>query len=216
METTMQKLDLNKEYKAIFSASAKAPQLVEVPDLNYLRIDGDIEPGEGPGTSQRFADCMQALYGMAYTLKFMLKQRAVDAVEYPVMAVEGLWWVEDGRFDINIKDNWFYTLQIMQPEVITAEVFAEGLGKLRKKKGDQPAFANLRLERFHEGLSVQMLHIGPYITEPATVEKMEAFMAANRLRKHGHHHEIYLGDPLRADPQKLKTILRHPVLRSVG
>jgi hypothetical protein len=209
----MEKLDLKKEYKHIYSPSAKAPQLVDVPRLNFLRIDGAIEPGHGPGDSPLFQENMQALYGAAYTLKFMLKQRSVDPVDYPVMALEGLWWVEDGHFDINIKDNWFYTIQIMQPDLVTPEVFAEALVKLRKKKGAVEAFARLRLEPFQEGLSVQMLHIGPYAAEPATVEKMDAYLQAEGLHKTGHHHEIYLGNPLLADPSKLKTILRHPVTK---
>jgi hypothetical protein len=82
---------------------------------------------------------------------------------------------------------------------------------MRKKKGDQPAFARLRLEAFHEGLSVQIMHIGPYSAEPASVAKMDAFALENGYQMHGKHHEIYLGNPLRAQPEKLKTILRHPV-----
>jgi hypothetical protein len=209
----MVKLDLKKDFKYLLNPTAKAPQLVEVPRLNFLRLDGNIEPGHGPSDSPRFAENLQAIYGAAYTLKFMLKQRAQDPVDYPVMALEGLWWVEDGRFDINIKDNWFYTVQIMQPNCITPDLFAEALVKLRKKKGEMEAFFRLRLEAFHEGLSVQMLHLGPYAAEPATVEKMDAFIQAEGLQKRGHHHEIYLGDPMRSDPAKLKTILRHPVTR---
>lgn len=207
----MQILELKKIHKSLFTASAKAPQLVEVPRLNFLRIDGAIEPGHGPSDSPRFAENLQALYGASYTLKFMLKQRAENPVDYPVMPLEGLWWVEDGRFDINIKDNWFYTVQIMQPDMVTPDLFAEALAKLRKKKGEMEAFSWLRQEPFHEGLAVQMLHLGPYAAEPATVAKMDAYLQAEGLQKHGHHHEIYLGDPMRADPPKLKTILRHPV-----
>jgi len=207
------KLDLKKDFKHLYNPSAKAPQLVDVPRLNFLRIDGAIEAGHGPGDSPLFQENMQALYGAAYTLKFMLKQRPADPVDYPVMALEGLWWVEDGHFDINIKDNWFYTIQIMQPDAVTPADFAEALLKLRKKKGDMEAFSRLRLEPFHEGLSVQMLHIGPYAAEPATVEKMDAFILTEGLQKTSNHHEIYMGNPLLADPSKLKTILRHPVTR---
>lgn len=209
----MQTLNLKQDFKPLFSASAKAPQLVDVPRLNFLRIDGAIEPGHGPGDSPLFAENLQALYGASYTLKFMLKQRPENPVDYPVMPLEGLWWVEDGRFDINIKDNWHYTVQIMQPDLITPDLLAEALVKLRKKKGDIEAFSRLRLEPFHEGLAVQMLHIGPYAAEPATVEKMDACLQAEGLQKRGDHHEIYLGDPMRADPAKLKTILRHPVTK---
>lgn len=209
----MQILELKKIHKTLFTASAKAPQLVDVPRLNFLRIDGAIEPGHGPSDSPLFSENLAALYGASYTLKFMFKQRAENLVDYPVMALEGLWWVEDGRFDINIKDNWFYTVQIMQPDLVTPEIFAEALVKLRKKKGEMEAFSRLRLEPFHEGLAFQMLHLGPYAAEPATVEKMDAYLQAEGLQKRGHHHEIYLGDPMRSDPAKLKTILRHPVVK---
>ena len=207
----MEKLDLKKIYKHLYAPSAKKVELVDVPRLCFLSIDGAIEPGHAPGNSPMFHENMDALYGAAYTLKFMAKLRKDDPVDYPVMASEGLWWVEDGRFYINIKDNWFYTLMILQPDLVTMEMFAEALTQMRKKKGDQPGFARLRLESFEEGLSVQILHIGPYADEPATVEKMDEFVRQNGYVKRGKHHEIYLGNPLRADPAKLKTILRHPV-----
>jgi hypothetical protein len=209
----MQTLDLKKEFKYLLAPSAKIPQLVDVPRLNFLRIDGAIESGHGPGDSPRFAEALQAIYSASYTLKFMIKQRPENPLDYPVMPLEGLWWVEDGRFDINIKDNWFYTVQIMQPDIITPDLFADALAKLRKKKGDMEAFSWLRLEPFEERLAVQMLHIGPYAAEPATVEKMDIYIQGEGLRKTGNHHEIYLGDPMRSDPAKLKTILRHPVTK---
>ena len=156
-----------------------------------------------------------ALYGLSYTLKFMLKKRKTNAIDYPVMALEGLWWVEDGMFDITVKDNWFYTLMIMQPEVITQELFEEAREQVRRKKGDSPALSKLKFDSFEEGLCVQVMHIGPYATEPATIERIKEFMQENGYRDRvgigGKHHEIYLGDPRKADPAKLKTVLRHPV-----
>lgn len=214
----MKTLDLKKIHKTLYAPSAKKPVLVDVPPLNFIMIDGAIEPGQAPGTSPLFQENTQAMYGAAYTLKFMLKQRKDNPVDYPVMALEGLWWVEDGFFDITVKDNWFYTVMILIPDLITPEIFAEGLAQLRKKKGDQPAFERLRLESFTEGHCVQMMHIGPYATEPATVEKMRAFMDENDLQDQvslgGKHHEIYLGDPRRAAPDKLKTVLRHPIKKA--
>lgn len=207
----MEKLDLKKDLKYLYVPSAKKVEVVDVPPFNFVMIDGAIESGQGPGTSPLFQENMQALYGAAYTLKFMVKQRKENPVDYPVMALEGLWWVEDGRFDIKVKDNWFYTVMILQPDLVTPEIFTEALAQMHKKKGDQPAFARLRLERFHEGLCVQTMHIGPYADEPATVARMEAFAQENGYKLSHKHHEIYLGNPLRADPAKLKTILRHPV-----
>ena len=211
----MGKLDLRKDSQFLYTPSSKKVGLVEVPAFNFLMIDGSIESGQSPGTSPLFQENMQALYGAAYTLKFMAKLRKDEPVDFPVMALEGLWWVEDGHFDIQVKDNWFYTLMILQPSLITSEMFAEALAQMRKKKGNLPGFARLRLESFEEGLCIQIMHIGSYDAEPATVEKMDAFAQAMGFSKRGKHHEIYLGNPLRADPAKLKTILRHPVQNSM-
>jgi hypothetical protein len=212
----MKILDLRKQYKHLFQPSAKKVELVQVPRLQFAMIDGAIEKGSEPGKSPSFAEATQALYGISYTLKFMLKKRKTDPIDYPVMALEGLWWVEDGVFDITVKDNWFYTLMVLQPEVITQKIFDEGLEEVRRKRGDSPALSKLRLETFEEGLCVQTMHIGPYATEPATVERMRAFAQESGYQDcmgllGGKHHEIYLGDPRKADPAKLKTVLRHPV-----
>ncbi|MBN2548449.1 MAG: GyrI-like domain-containing protein [Anaerolineales bacterium] len=204
-------LDLRKQYKHLYQPSAKKVELVEVPRFNFLMADGVIEPGLGPGASPLFQEAMQALYGASYTLKFMSKQRRDNPIDYPVMALEGLWWVADGEFSFSRKDNWAYTVMIMQPDHVTAEMFAEALQQLRKKKGDQPGFARLRLESFAEGRCIQVMHLGPYTTEPETIARMDGFALENGLTLHGKHHEIYLGDPMRAQPEKLKTVLRHPV-----
>jgi hypothetical protein len=213
----MEKLDLKKDLKYLYLPSARKIELVQVPAMNFIMLDGAIEPDQSPGTSPRFAEDMQALYGMAYTLKFAAKQRKQGPLDYPVMALEGLWWVEDGTFDIQKPGNWKYTVMIMQPDQISVEMFSEALAQLRRKRGDQPVFERLRLERFTEGLSVQTMHIGPYAAEPATIERMKDFLQANGCRDlvglGGKHHEIYLGDPRRADPARLKTVLRHPVIK---
>ena len=211
----MKTLDLKKQYKHLYQPSAKKVEILGVPLLQFAMIDGAIEKGSEPGKSPMFAEATQALYSISYTLKFMLKKRRTNAVDYPVMALEGLWWVEDGVFDITIKDNWFYTLMILQPQMITQEIFQEGLEQVRKKRGNSDSLSKLRLADFEEGLCVQIMHIGPYATEPAAVERMRAFAQENGYRDcvgfGGKHHEIYLGDPRKADPAKLKTVLRHPL-----
>lgn len=211
----MKTLDLKKEFKHLYQPSAKTVEIVQVPTLQFAMIDGAIEKGSEPGKSPLFAEATQALYSISYTLKFMLKKRKTNAIDYPVMPLEGLWWVEDGRFDITVKDNWFYTLMILQPEVITQAIFTEGLEQVRRKKGDSPMLAKLRLAQFEEGLCMQTMHIGPYATEPATIERMRAFAQEQGYRDciggERNHHEIYLSDPRKADPVKMKTVLRHPV-----
>jgi len=211
----MKILDLRKQYRDLYKPSAKKAVLVKLPRLQFAMIDGAIEKGYEPGNSPAFQEATQALYGISYTLKFMLKKHKTGAVDYPVMALEGLWWVEDGLFDITIKDNWFYTLMILQPDIITQDIFEEALEQLHKKRGDSPGLSRLKLAHFEEGLCVQTMHIGPYATEPASVERMRAFAQESGYRdlvgSGGKHHEIYLGDPRKADPAKLKTVLRHPV-----
>lgn len=213
----MKILDLKKQFKYLYQPSAKKIETVQVPNLQFAMIDGSIEKGSEPGKSPSFAEATMALYGLAYTLKFMLKKRKTNAIDYPVMALEGLWWVEDGMFDITIKDNWFYTLMIMQPEVITSELFEEAREQVRKKKGDSEMLSKARLAHFEEGLCVQTMHIGPYATEPATIERMREYMKENGLKDnvgpHGKHHEIYISDPRRVSPDKMKTVLRHPVVK---
>jgi hypothetical protein len=212
----MSKIDLRKELKHLYAPSAKKVEVVEVPEFQFVTIDGRIEPEEEPGTSQDFQQALEALYGISYTLKFMSKLREENPIDYTVMALEGLWWTASGEFDFDRKDEWQWTAMILQPDHITPEMFQEALEQVRKKRGDSPALAKLRLERFHEGLSMQIMHIGPYAEEPRTIEKMMVFARENDYRLRGKHHEIYLGDPRRARPEKLKTILRHPIERDEG
>ncbi len=214
----MKILELKKQYKSLYQPSAKKIELVQVPNLQFAMIDGAIEKGSEPGKSPLFAEATQALYSLAYTLKFMFKKRKTNAVDYPVMALEGLWWVEDGFFDITVKDNWFYTLMILQPDIVTKDAFEEAREQVRKKKGESEALNKVRLAHFEEGLCAQTMHIGPYATEPATLERMRAFMAENGLKDAvgpigGKHHEIYMSDPRRVAPDKMKTVLRHPVIK---
>jgi hypothetical protein len=211
----MKTIDLKRQLKHLYAASARKAEAVSVPRLQFLTIDGAIEKGREPSNSPGFQAATAALYGIAYTLKFSLKKRAAHAIDYPVMALEGLWWVEDGRFDITVKDNWLYRLMILVPDEVTQADFEAGLAEVRRKRGDSPELSRLRLEGFEEGLCLQILHVGPYATEPATLDKLHLTAVElgynDRVGLGGMHHEIYLGDPRKAAPEKLKTILRHPV-----
>ena len=211
----MEKLDLRKKYKHLYLPSAKKVEVVDVPPLQFALIDGMIEPGQSPGTSPAFEQAMGALYGITYTLKFMSKLRKENPIDYTVMTLEGLWWVEDGEFDITNPANWRYTIMIMQPDHISQEMYLEALAQLRKKK-PSPALDLLRFESFHEGLCIQTMHLGPYAEEMKTIAKMDSFAQENGYMLYGKHHEIYMGDPRRGDPAKLKTVLRHPVSKSAA
>jgi hypothetical protein len=205
------KIDLRKQYKHLYQPSAKNAAIVDVPEFNFVMLDGVIEPGETPDTSPAFRHAFEALYGASYTLKFMSKLRQHNPIDYGVTALEGLWWVDSGEFDFARKEPWRWTMMMMQPAHITAEMFREALEQIRKKGRGGPALDDLRFERFHEGLCVQIMHVGPYAEEPPTIEKMHAFARDHGYRLRGKHHEIYLGDPRRAKPERLKTVLRHPV-----
>jgi len=206
----MEKLDLRKMYKQLYQPSARKVEVVRVPPLEFAMIDGEIDPGVLPGDSPSFQQALGALYGISYTLKFASKKREENPIDYKVMALEGLWWVEEGAFEITDPSNWRWTAMIMQPDHITEAMFQEALTQLRAKK-PSPAVDRLRLERFEEGLCMQVMHIGPYATEPETIARMDAFAQENGYVKRGKHHEIYIGDPRRAAPEKLKTVLRQPI-----
>ena len=212
------KLDLKKQLKHLYLPSAKEVVAVEVPEMQFAMIDGQIEPGMSPGDSPDFAAAIGALFSVSYTLKFVSKKRPVDPIDYTVMALEGLWTTPGGGSDHASSDQWLWTLMIMQPDHITAEMFGEALQQLREKqaKDGRPttALEGIRLERFAEGLCIQIMHLGPYLDEPRTLEKMGVFADAHGYAFHGRHHEIYLGDPRMAKPENLRTVLRHPVAKA--
>ncbi len=203
----MAKLDLKKELRQLYLPSATAVSLVDVPELWFAMIDGSGDPNGSPA----FEAAVGALYAVSFTAKFLVK--AEQARDYVVMPLEGLWWMEDmAQFSLDRKDEWLWTLMILQPDYVTPEVFEQALGQARRKR-DNPALAEVRFEAFHEGLSAQIMHLGPYSEEGPTVARLHAFIAEQGYRPHGKHHEIYLGDPRRCAPDKLKTILRQPVTR---
>lgn len=207
----MRTLDLRKQYRHLNNPS-KQVELVDVPPLQFAMVDGVVQADEDVGNSPDFQQALSALYGISYTLKFMFKKRAQDPIDYPVMALEALWSTESGEFDIRRRETWLFTAMIMQPDIVTAAAFAEGLAEVRRRKPD-PGLDRLRLETLHEGLSIQAMHTGPYATEPETIARIEAFAAEQGYAFRGRHHEIYLGDPRRAASEKLRTLLRHPVMK---
>lgn len=197
--------DMKNEIDVLYSPSAKAPAIVEVPEMSFLMVDGEGDPD-----SQVFQDAVQALYGVAYTIKFTLKKSG--GPEFKVSPLEGLWWSFQDSFELNLdaRDDWKWTVMIMQPEHITSEDVTRAVEEVKRKK-NPTGIEKLRFERFAEGLSVQIMHIGPYSEERPTIERMHSFALEQGYELRGKHHEIYLGDPRRAKPEKLKTILRQPV-----
>jgi len=201
----MEKLDLKKSLKYLYEPGAKEFSVVDVPEMDFLMIDGQ----GNPNTSAEYVASLQALYSAAYTLKFIIKKEM--AIDYPVMASEGLWWTDDMRdFSTTRKDDWKWTMMIMQPEIITRQLFDRAVAAALEKKG-QPALTRLRLERFHEGLSTQILYFGPYSDEGPTISRLHQSIEQRGYVRFGKHHEIYLGDPRRVAPEKLRTVIRQPM-----
>lgn len=204
----MKKIDFKKELKVYYSGvSSKAPTIVDVPPLNFLMIDGRGYPG----TSQEYKEALETLYPLSYTLKFIMKKKGKD---YVVMPIEGLWWAENmdvfTEAYMEKKDEWLWTSMIMQPDFITQELVDHAIDEVRKKK-DPPAIEKLRFEKYHEGLSVQILYFGPYSDEGPTIARMHQYAEEQGYRLRGKHHEIYLSDPRRTKPERLKTIIRQPI-----
>lgn len=205
LEDIMETLDLKKTLKHLYEPSAKAFSVVDVPPMNFIMIDGH----GNPNTSAEYAESIQALYTVAYTLKFKIKKEL--AMDFPVMASEGLWWMDDMReFSAARKDDWKWTMMIMQPEIVTAQIFAQAVDDARKKKGEA-ALSRLRLERFHEGLAMQITYFGPYSDEGPTIARLHQSIEESGHIRFGKHHEIYLGDPRRSAPEKLRTVIRQPM-----
>jgi hypothetical protein len=199
----MSTLDLSKEFKGIYKAGI-TPELIEVPEGNFLMIDG-----KGSPDSIEYSEAMQALYGVAYTLKFHYKSLFMD---FKVMALEGLWWVNDGVFDMTNpapREKWMWTSMIRVPDYVDESTLGELMPQLIEKRGEK--VKEVKLGKFNEGISAQIMHIGPYSEEAPTIIRLHRWVEENGFKLRGDHHEIYMSDPRRTRPEKLKTIIRHPV-----
>ncbi len=187
---------------------------VDVPPMNFLMLDGSGDPN----TALEYRQAIEELYGVAYTLKFASKKQGID---FTVMALEGLWWMDDmgeqyGDFDFAAdKSLWKWTMMMVQPEHITQAMVDAAMEELRRKK-NLPALDKVRIERFHEGLSAQIMHIGPYSAEKPTIDLIHAYIAEHGCEPAGKHHEIYVGDPRRTAPEKLRTVVRQPMEKRSG
>lgn len=201
------KRDYKLEFKQLYTGKAGVPQTVQVPSMQFLMVDGVGDPN----TSHDYMDAIQTLYPVAYAIKFACKKE-LDA-DFTVMPLESLWWTLGGEgFNAEDKDQWHWTAMIMLPDVVTPEIYERAVQSAAAKRAPS-ALAKLRLERYDEGRAAQVLYVGPYADEGPTIDALHAYIrtqggelaAANR-----HHHEIYLGDPRRTAPAKLKTIIRQP------
>jgi len=203
----MEKIEWKKKYKELFFPPVD-PVSVDVPPMNYLMIDGHGDPN----TAQAYKDAIEALFSLSYSIKFSVKKEL--GLDYSVFPSEGLWWVKDmAQFTTEDKSNWDWTMMIAQPEPVDGERVERARSELLKKKKELDALRQVRFESFHEGLSVQLTHLGPYAAEGPNIARMHAFIHENGYETNGKHHEIYLSDVRRTAPEKLKTVLRQPVRR---
>ena len=203
-----EKLDLYKTHKSDY-ITPRQPALVAIARATYLTIDGQGEPG-----GDVFETRIAALYAMAFTIKMTSKFAGQD---YVVCKLEGLWWTDDGSSDfLSVpKSQWRWRMLIRTPSFIQRRQRASARDALLAK-GKAAEVREVKLETIHEGRCVQMLHVGPYEAEAGAISAMQAFAAEQGMTFHGLHHEIYLSDPRRVSPQRLRTILRHPVKDVTG
>lgn len=206
----MSKVDFKKELKHLYQPSRKTFQVVDVPPMEFLMIDGHGDPN----TSMDYQQAIEALYAVAYKIKFISKKEA--GKDYVVPPLEGLWWAEDmDVFTVSLdKSAWDWTMMIMTPDWVTEEMFGRAVELVEKGK-NPPALSKVRLKNYQEGLAVQILHIGSFDDEgPTLVRLHQDYMPANNYVENGKHHEIYLSDPRKVAPEKLKTVLRQPVIKA--
>jgi hypothetical protein len=202
----MEKIDYKKKLKDLYKPSAKKVEIVDVPSMNFLMIDGEGDPS----ASKSFSNAIDALFPLAYTLKFMVKKGDIG-IDYGVLPLEALWWADDmSAFTSGNKDTWKWTLMIMQPEFITLSMIKKAMADVERKK-NPASLQSVRLESFKEGKAAQTLHIGPFSEEGPTIEKVHSFIEVNGGQRNGKHHEIYLSDIRRAAPENWKTVVRQPM-----
>jgi hypothetical protein len=199
MTTTTESDAVDRLYRA-----TTTPQLVQVPALRFLCLDGHGDPN----TSPAYAAAVQALYSVSYAAKFAVKK--AGGPEFKVSPLEGLWWAEDmSAFPTGDKSEWDWTMMIRQPDAVPADLVARLADEVAANKS-MPAAKDVRLIPFEEGAAAQVLHVGPYDTEGPTIARLHEFIQEHGFTLDGHHHEIYLGDPRRAAPERLRTIIRQP------
>ena len=203
----MTKIDFKKEWKHLYSPPKTKFTIVDAPKMQFLMVDGHGDPN----TAQEYQDAIEALYGVAYKMKFISKKTLQK--DYVVPPLEGLWWAEDMVIFSTARDKsqWDWTMMIMAPDWITADIFANAAEQVRTAK-NPVALDKVRLEHYHEGLSVQIMHIGSFDDEgPVLAEMHSEFIPDKGYFENGKHHEIYLSDFRKVSPEKLKTVLRQPV-----
>jgi len=202
----VEKVDLKRELAHLYRPSVRQVAPVDVPPMNFLMVDGAGDPNTAPA----YAEAVEALFSVAYALKFAVKKGPV-ATDYSVMPLEGLWWSRDmSSYTTGDRSAWLWTMMIMQPDLVAHDIVERTLDAVGAKK-DLPALSRIRFEAFHEGLAAHVMHVGPFSEEGPTIERVHDFIESSGHVRSGKHHEIYLSDIRKAHPSKWKTIIRQPM-----
>ena len=206
----MRKVDLKKKYEQFYSEKKGNISILEVPSFNYLICDGE----GNPNTSTDYKNAIEAIFSLSYKLKFNIKKgREID---YGVMPLEALWWMDNMKeFTYENIDKWRWCAMIMQPNFITKELVREAMEELSQQK-ELLSLPKLELIEYTDGLSAQIMHLGPHADEAPTIEKLHAYIHEQGYELRGKHREIYLNDPQRTAPENLKTIIRQPIAKPYG
>lgn len=198
----MAKLDLAREYKSYYKAGKK-PELAEFAAAGYLAIEGCGAPA-----GARFVKSVEALYPLAYGIKKVCK---IEGNDFAVPKLEGLWWVEGDVPALDVpRSEWSWKLLIRMPYFVSEDTVKSVQPEVAQKKRND-LIGTIRFDRISEGKSAQILHMGPYADEPETISILMKFIEDNGLSVNGLHHEIYLSDPRKTAPEKMKTLIRYPV-----
>ena len=204
------KIDFKKTLKELYQPNSKEAVRIDVPEMQFIMIDGIGSPGD----SQEYQDALAALYPVAFKTKFLSKAKGKD---YVVPPLEGLWWAEDMKdFKEGNRDKWKWTMMIMQPDWITQDMINESISITKEKKPElSHLLPKLCLEKYNEGKSAQIMHLGPFSEEGATIDKVHAYIKEQGGTFEGlanKHHEIYLSDPRKSKPEKMRTVIRQPYI----
>ena len=204
----MAKIDFKKILKPLYDPPVGEFASVDVPLMQFVKVDGKGDPNTNPA----YRSAIEWLYGVSYAMKFATKEAL--GKDYVVPPLEGLWWADEPRsFITREKDKWRWTMMIMVPDFVTRDIFENAVAKTGGTLGQPPQ--SLRLEPYGEGLSLQTLHVGSYDEEGPVLARLHGEVMPNHgMAFNGPHHEIYLSDPRRTEPARLKTILRQPVIRT--
>lgn len=204
--TKVPRMDFRRELGDLYDAREQ-PVLVEVPTISYLMVDGHGDPNG----SEMFKQAVEALYAVGYAIKFRAR-KLPDGVDFAVMPLEGLWWIPNARvWDFDDKSDWDWTLMVAQPSIVTPELVAEAIAGVRRKK-KLPALNDVRFTALDEGSCAQVLHRGPFAAERPTLERLFDFVKRKGYMPVGKHHEVYLTDPQRTSPARMRTIIRQPLV----